>query len=261
MISYDKGTYKSFAKINIFLKIIGRDDKFHFIMSRFSKLDFLFDEMKFVKTRTKAKTFHIDGKNLPCSTKDNLIFKLYQKLIHSDFHKEVIELFDNYDLYLDKCIPVYAGLGGGSSNVAVFFKMINQKLNLQLSISDMVDICDDIGSDIAFFLYDYNHANVFGKGEKVEEFQDRKLDNITLIKSKEKCDTKKVYQEFRNNYNLSNENETLNNLLNQPYSYILDNFKNQYLNDLFDPVMSLYPSLKVNTHFLSGSGNTMYIKE
>lgn len=40
--------YKAYAKVNIFLKITGKRDNYHEIISRFMRVDTLYDELSFV---------------------------------------------------------------------------------------------------------------------------------------------------------------------------------------------------------------------
>jgi 4-diphosphocytidyl-2-C-methyl-D-erythritol kinase len=254
--------HKSYAKINIFLKLIRRDDKFHFLISRFFKIDSLYDELFFtpvIKSPIKDN-FQIIGNNLPCSTKDNLIYKLYLKLLQTQYEKKIKEFFNNYNLHINKNIKVFAGLGGGSSNVATFLKMINQELSLKLNIDDMLFLCDDIGSDIAFFLYDFKIANVFGKGEIIKEHKEE-IKNINIKMTKELCKTPKIYKEFKDNFSLSNEKEVEKTLLIQNSNNILKNYNNIFLNDLYQPAINLHPNLKQyakNGYFLSGSGSSVF---
>ena len=250
--------HKSYAKINIFLKLIGRDDKFHFIISRFLKIDSLYDELFF--TTSNQNEFTILGNNLPCSTTDNLIYKLYLKLLKTQYKKQIEDFFNHYDLHINKNIKVFAGLGGGSSNVATTLKMINNKLSLKLNIDDMLSICSDIGSDIAFFLYDFKVANVFGRGEIIEEYKEE-IDFLNIETANIKCKTPKIYKEFRDNFSLSDESEVENNLLMQNSNYILKNNNNLSLNDLYQPAINLHPKLKDyanNGYFLSGSGSSIF---
>ena len=252
------GFHKSHAKINIFLKLVRRNDKFHFLISRFLKIDSLYDELFF--TPSHQSDFQIVGDNLPCATKDNLIYKLYLKLLKTQYKKQIQEFFNAHDLHINKNIKVFAGLGGGSSNVATFLKMINIELSLNLSIDDMLSLCDDIGSDIAFFLFDYKVANVLGKGEIIQEYKED-INDIQITMTSEKCATPKIYKEFKEHFSLSNEQEIEDTLLTQNSNYILKNYNNLFLNDLYKPAINLHPSLKEyanDGYFLSGSGSSVF---
>ena len=50
---------------------------------------------------------------------------------------------------VEKNIPAYAGLGGGSSDAATFLKMCNSSLNLELSLDELASIGLKVGADVA----------------------------------------------------------------------------------------------------------------
>lgn len=68
-------------------------------------------------------------------------------------------------VYLEKRIPMCAGMGGGSSD-AVTIRALNQLWLLTLSRKDMMDIGIPIGSDVPYCLLS-GCAQVTGKGEVV----------------------------------------------------------------------------------------------
>ncbi|HEP2721433.1 TPA: 4-diphosphocytidyl-2C-methyl-D-erythritol kinase [Streptococcus pyogenes] len=68
-------------------------------------------------------------------------------------------------VYLEKRIPMCAGMGGGSSD-AVTIRALNQLWLLTLSRKDMMDIGIPIGSDVPYCLLS-GRAQVTGKGEVV----------------------------------------------------------------------------------------------
>ena len=52
---------------------------------------------------------------------------------------------------LDKKIPVFAGLGGGSSDATFMLKLVNYIYDLHLSENKLYDYAAKIGSDCMFF--------------------------------------------------------------------------------------------------------------
>ncbi|HEP4496486.1 TPA: 4-diphosphocytidyl-2C-methyl-D-erythritol kinase [Streptococcus pyogenes] len=68
-------------------------------------------------------------------------------------------------VYLEKRIPMCAGMGGGSSD-AVTIRALNQLWLLTLSRKDMMDIGIPIGSDVPYCLLS-GRAQVTGKSEVV----------------------------------------------------------------------------------------------
>ena len=81
--------YRAYAKVNIFLKITGTRGNYHEIISRFMRVDFLYDELSFVE-KTDDK-FKIIGK-FSCTTKQNTIYKAYISLLDSLNEKQVASL-------------------------------------------------------------------------------------------------------------------------------------------------------------------------
>ena len=167
-------TKKSYSKVNIFLKIVGLRDNYHLIASRFVRVKNLFDTISFIKK--DVDNFSIEG-NFSCILEKNTVYKAYKELEKFD---EVKEFFKKNIVKIDKNIPEFAGLGGGSSNCATFLNMVNQACNLNLSKEELAKIGSNIGADVPFFVYEFDSANVSGIGEIVEEFNEESL-NIEVI--------------------------------------------------------------------------------
>ena len=109
---------KSYAKVNIFLKIAGKRDNYHELVSRFVRVHSLYDVISFVKTNKKA--FEIIG-DFGCKLESNTVYKAYNLLKAYD---GVEEYFLTHSVKVEKNIPEFAGLGGGSSNAATFLIMV-----------------------------------------------------------------------------------------------------------------------------------------
>src|SRR4051812_35684379 len=71
-----------------------------------------------------------------------------------------------------KCIPVGAGLGGGSSDGAFTIIALNHLWNLHWPRQRLMEIAQSIGSDVPFFLNGPS-AIVRGRGEEVETIKQR----------------------------------------------------------------------------------------
>ena len=56
-----------------------------------------------------------------------------------------------FRVYLDKIVPMQAGLGGGSSNAATAMHGFNVLCGYPATSQDMLTWSADIGSDISFF--------------------------------------------------------------------------------------------------------------
>ena len=245
---------KSYAKVNIFLKIADKRDNYHELVSRFVRVHNLYDLMSFVKTSRKA--FDIIG-DFGCNLESNTVYKAYRLIEKFNY---VNEFFKNYSVKIEKNIPEFAGLGGGSSNAATFLIMANKYCNLNLSKDELCQIAVKIGADVPFFVYEYDSANVTGIGEVVRKFEEELL-NIDTITPNIKCNTGEIFKIFREKFYKQISKEESNRLLNMKSIDILEEFSINDTNDLYEPSLSLYPQLseyaKENWYF-SGSGSSFF---
>lgn len=246
---------KAYAKINIFLKILGRTkNNFHTISSRFVLLESLYDELYFTKDKSK-EGFEI----LNDLIDDNIIKKAYVLLCQSGYKNVLDEFFSQYSLVLVKNIPMCAGLGGGSSNCASFLRLINETLNLKLTTQELINLSTKLGSDVAFFLSGFKAANVSGCGEIIKEFKDDELD-FKLYFNQISCSTKVVYDTFDKLENDFYQNQKDAKTFEKLSSSTLLTFENHVLNDLLKPCIKAYPRMSefVSKGFLSGSGSSVF---
>jgi len=242
---------KSFAKINLFLKIEGYKNGYHQLNSRFMKVKNLYDEIEF-----QEGTFNIIG-DFDCAVRENTIFKAYHKLITT--FPEIRGYFIGKKIVVKKNIPAMAGLGGGSSNAATFLKMVNKDSGLNLSLDELAKIGAEIGSDVPFFIYDYDVANVYGRGEIVEKYDEYSFDIEILVPPIE-CSTPKVFQIYREQF----FNPQKSDFDKISTIELLKTKKAEELNDLLKPALALYPELHKyrNFGYFSGSGSSFFrIKE
>jgi 4-diphosphocytidyl-2-C-methyl-D-erythritol kinase len=245
---------KSYAKVNIFLKISNKRESYHELVSRFVRVHSLYDTISFVKSSRKA--FCIVG-NFGCKMETNTVYKAYKLLEKYDGVKE---FFENHSVEIEKNIPEFAGLGGGSSNAATFLIMANKYCELNLSKDELCEIAVNIGADVPFFVYEYDSANVTGIGEIVEKFDEEML-NIDTITPKIKCNTGEIFKVFREIFYKQISKEEANRLLKMKSTEILNNLNIKEANDLYEPALSLYPQLNdyaKKDWFFSGSGSSFF---
>ena len=183
---------KSYSKINLSLRVLNKlKNGMHNIETN-STLVELSDEID-IKKDKKDKIFFTgkfkDQINLKKNTvKDTL--RLLKK-------NKVIKGF--YKITVKKNIPVYAGLGGGTSNsysIAKYF--LNNRLN-----EKMIKIFEEkIGSDFRLFL---NKNSFQKKFKKVYKTKNSINSYILIIFPNVNCETKKIYK-MVNNFSLSSGN-------------------------------------------------------
>ncbi len=252
---------KSYAKVNIFLKITGvkefNKNLYHTLNSRFMLVKNLYDTIEFVPQ--SCDSFTIEGVNIP--KEQNIIYKAYKALNQYTGDLDILEFFYNHKVVVKKNIPFGAGLGGGSSNAATFINMVNKACNLKRDKDELAKIGATIGADVPFFIYGYESANVSGIGEIIEPFNEEAL-NLEIFTPLIECNTALVYKEFDKcclDSVSSNSGATL--MLNKSID-ILNNINDiMQLNDLYKPALNLYPKLKnyqKDGYFFSGSGSSFF---
>ena len=183
---------KSYSKINLSLRVLNKlKNGMHNIETNSTLVD-LSDEID-IKKDKKDKIFFTgkfkDQINLKKNTvKDTL--RLLKK-------NKVIKGF--YKITVKKNIPVYAGLGGGTSNsysIAKYF--LNNRLN-----EKMIKIFEEkIGSDFRLFL---NKNSFQKKFKKVFKTKNNINSYILIIFPHVNCETKKIYK-MVNNFSLCSGN-------------------------------------------------------
>ena len=243
---------KSFAKINVFLKVVGTRGNYHEILSRFVLCEQLFDEIYFERSNSFA--IECDNKEI----KENIIQKAIDELKKAGFSNELDEFFSSHKIIINKQIPIGAGLGGGSSNAATFLLMVNDELNLNIKRENLMQIASKIGADVTFFVSGYKAANVSGIGEIIKDFDDE-VPNLNIFTPNVFCSTPMVYQEFRSNFLQYIDVNAAKKMQNLKSKELLEIYKNEELNDLFAPCFKLYPKMnEFRDKFLSGSGSSVF---
>lgn len=169
-------TVKAYAKINLFLNLLGpRSDGFHdvrFVMQRLSLHD----------------TLHLQpcpdsGLVLTCSDPllagpDNLIAKAYHA-----FYEACRLPAQGLQVHLEKNIPIQAGLGGGSSDAAAMLSALNDSHQCPLSQQALMSIGGQLGSDVPFFLGSPT-AITTGRGEIITPVASLLQTPVVLVKPK-----------------------------------------------------------------------------
>ncbi|MCD6433150.1 MAG: 4-(cytidine 5'-diphospho)-2-C-methyl-D-erythritol kinase [Sulfurimonas sp.] len=253
--------YKAYAKVNIFLKITGTRGNYHEIVSRFMRLNSLYDELSFVPK--ESDDFKIIG-DFSCTTEQNTIYKAYFALREATSSESLEKLMRTHAIEVKKFIPAFAGLGGGSSDAATYLKMCNEVLHLGLSQNELAQIGLKVGADVPFFIYGYGSANVSGIGEIVEEFDEEPLD-FEVFTPKIEISTPKVYQAYREDFFAPIDGFKSQELKQTTSLDILKSMSVDEANDLFKPALQEYRELKNHYKhgwYFSGSGSSFFrVKE
>lgn len=137
------------AKINLTLEVLNkREDGFHNIQSVMQTID-LYDFLTIRLEDNADFEINLSGtsEEIPYD-KTNLVYKAvksYFDALNSDKKYKV-------NVYIEKNIPIAAGLAGGSADAAGVLFGLNELLNSALSNDKVHAICASLGSDLNFCL-------------------------------------------------------------------------------------------------------------
>lgn len=134
------------AKINLTLEVLcRRADGYHQLRTVLQELAYC-DSIFLQEAPGQRLDFFCDDPRLPLDNA-NLAYRAAALLQESYAPGRGARIF------LQKKIPVAAGLGGGSSNAAAVLKGLNRLWGLDLSREKLHGLAARLGSDVPFFLY------------------------------------------------------------------------------------------------------------
>src|SRR2546421_9599304 len=157
-ISSDICFVRAYAKINLTLDVLGRrSDGYHELITIMQTID-LYDTICLTANENTSVRMICTRPEL--SNDDNLAARAAQAI------RQQLSLTQGLDIELHKCIPVAAGLGGGSSNAAAILLAMRDWWKLPLSTADLRTIAAALVSELPFFLTG-GLALCEGRGERI----------------------------------------------------------------------------------------------
>ena len=249
---------KSYAKINLFLKVTNQLKNFYKLHSLIVQIN-LYDEI-LIKENTKKKNIIFFLGQYKANTQNNTVINLL-KLMKKKFSSL---RYKNFDIYIKKNIPNGSGLGGASSNAATVFNFIKRKYKLKISDKESRKLLAKIGKDCPLFL-NQKVKLIKSSGEKFTEFKDNPKLNMLLIYPNLAVSTKKVFNKLKKISNIS-----LKGSINFKDKKKLLEVCKYYGNDLLDPAIQIEPRLKTiidlidkiddsNFYSMTGSGSGFFL--
>ncbi len=149
------------AKLNMFLAVTGRRaDGFHDLVSVATALEFG-DRLKAELSKAEGEfTMTCDDLAVPVDG-TNLVLKAARAFAAATKWRGGAKFF------LEKRVPMGAGLGGGSSDAVAALRALNGLAGAGLSREELARIAAGLGSDCALFLHD-GPVIMRGRGERIE---------------------------------------------------------------------------------------------
>jgi 4-diphosphocytidyl-2-C-methyl-D-erythritol kinase len=242
------------AKINLFLKVVGRrPDGYHEIVSLLSRIG-LFD--------TVVLDFDQPSTSVDCShprvpgDRSNLAYRAASVFF------EALSIHDGVAIFIEKVIPVAAGLGGGSSNAAAVLMGLNEHYGLPFGDGELRGIGLKVGADVPFFLF--RHVAVArGIGDDLQMYADLPPLSVVLVCPGFEVPTAWVYKNL--SLGLTNHEKRLKIIdVNEDFSRL----KHGLFNDLEQVTIGKFPEIKsikkalldfgAEAALMSGSGPSVF---
>ncbi|SFK57726.1 4-diphosphocytidyl-2-C-methyl-D-erythritol kinase [Halobacillus dabanensis] len=177
---------KAPAKINLSLDVLHkRPDGFHEVEMVMTTVD-LADRVELTLLQGDKITVESESRFVP-NDERNLAYRA-AKLIKDRFGvKQGVKIF------IEKNIPVAAGLAGGSSDAAAVLRGVNRMWELNLSLDELAELGAEIGSDVSFCVFG-GTALATGRGEKIQAIPAPPPCWVVLSKPTIGVSTQSVYQ-------------------------------------------------------------------
>ena len=260
MFSSDYLKEKAYAKVNLTFRILGKiNTKYHSVDSIVTFLPNLYDNI-FIKKNKKLiiKTYGEFSETLKKAGGDTIVEKVL------NFLKNKYNIPNNFEIIIQKNIPLGAGLGGGSADAAALARLIFKMYNLNSNRSEIINYLGNIGADIPSCYFSSNQK-VTGFGDKLTKLKPlNKTIWILLIKpSKVDLSTKDVFKNFSNNFSIRIKyNYNYKNLLHDINTNKNDLQKAaESCSPLFSKILNDLPikSEMLTIPKMTGSGSTIFI--
>jgi len=176
------------AKVNLFLKVLGRrKDGYHDIYTVFEKIS-LAD--KIVITSIPRDIKIRSDNTITRNSKDNIAYKA------AELVKKEFGIDSGVEIYIEKNIPMSAGLGGGSSDAASVLMGMDKLFGLNISKKRMMGLAAKLGADVPFFILGDTFAIGKGAGERLKPLNIKKKLWHLLVFPGFGSPTKGVYEAF-----------------------------------------------------------------
>ncbi len=192
---------KSRAKINLSIDVLGkRNDGYHLVEMIMQTID-LYDIIKIKEIDIDEINISSNSGDIPLN-ENNIVYKAVKLL------KDKFNIKSGVEIFIEKNIPVAAGMAGGSSNAAAVLVGLNKLWNLNLSQIKLQEIGLKLGADVPFCISG-NAALAQGIGEELSCIKGLPKDTIILVcKPNLFVSTKDVYEglDLKNIENRPNNN-------------------------------------------------------
>ncbi len=183
-----KATYKSYAKINLSLDVLGRMENGYHQVKMVMQTVSLYDTVTVEALPDKEITVASNLPFLPTGP-ENLAYRAAEL-----FFAET-GVSGGAAINLEKHIPVGAGLAGGSGNCAVVLRALNRLYGAGLSTRRLCLMGEKLGADVPYCILGGTRL-AEGIGERLSPLPRLPFCHILLVKPAFSISTKAVYEKI-----------------------------------------------------------------
>ncbi len=235
---------KSYAKINLFLNVVGKTSSLHKIESIIAFID-LHDVILIKSIKSKKHEISFNGIFARNISKKNTVSNLLKIL-----EKKKILNGKKFKITVNKKIPIKAGLGGGSMNAASILKYFIKKKIIKVDKKKIMQISNLVGSDVILGL---NSTNlIINSSNKIKYFKKCKKFYTLIVKPNFGCSTKEIYSKVKK-FNKPQITKPLKNMFD--FDYLKK--KNNSLEQI---ALSKYPKLRSIKSYLENLPNSVFVR-
>ena len=218
----------SYSKINLSLLVNSKNkNRFHNIQSYFCLIS-LKDRIKIKKINKKKDIINFEGSfakfiNKKNNSIKNLLILLRKLKLTSSY----------YSISIEKKIPVFAGLGGGTSNAVSIIRYI---VKTEIKNKNIDQIEKKIGTDLKLFYYKQGFLKNL---RSIVDLNTNHKFYFVLIKPSFKCSTKEIYSKVKK---YSKRTTIIKKDITNKKAFL--NLLSNTRNDLQSVVEKKYPQIK-----------------
>lgn len=184
----DKMELKALGKINLGLDVLGkRPDGYHDVRMVMQTI-YLYDQITITKRKEPGIGLSTNLFYLPVN-ENNLAYRA------AKFLMDEFEIRSGVDIFLEKHIPVAAGMAGGSSNAAAVLYGINRMFDLGLSTEELMKRGVSLGADVPYCIM-RGTVLAEGIGEILTPLPPMPRCQIVVAKPPVSVSTKMVYEKI-----------------------------------------------------------------
>ena len=182
----DEIRLKALAKINLGLDVTGRREDGYHLVRMIMQTIHLFDSVQMAKTKESGIRLSTNIRFLPAN-ENNIAYKA-AKLLMEEFG-----ITQGVSIDIRKCIPVSAGMAGGSTDAAAVLYGMNQMFGLKLSNRQLAHRGLTLGADVPYCLM-RGTARAEGIGEQLTRLPAIPRCPVVIAKPGISVSTKWVYE-------------------------------------------------------------------